>query len=123
MRAILSYKGVLFKKHLLEGVTKGALTQETADEKFAQWLETKQNKIEEKKNRVAGESVKDKEARLAEETKKKEAKAEAIRAKNTPPPVEEAPAASVDETPAPAATGYVAENNAAETPAEGEPQA
>jgi small subunit ribosomal protein S16 len=107
-RAILSYKGVLYKKHLQEGVTKNALTQEQADEKFQQWLDSKQNKIEEKKNRLAGASVKETEARLAEETKKKEAKAEAIRAKNTPPPVEEA---------APAV-----ENAAEETP-EGEPQA
>jgi small subunit ribosomal protein S16 len=113
-RAILSYKGVLYKKHLQEGVTKNALTQEQADEKFQQWLESKQNKIEEKKNRLAGASVKDSEARLAEETKKKEAKAEAIRVKNTPPPVEEVAAVPADEV-APAA----------ETPAEesGEPQA
>jgi len=93
MRAILSYKGVMYKKHLAEGVTKGALTQEKADEKFAQWLETKESKVEEKRNRLAGASVKEIEARLIEETKKKEAKAEAIRVKNTPPPVEEVPAA------------------------------
>jgi len=109
-RAILSYKGVLFKSHLQKGVLKGALSQEQADEKFQQWLESKENKIEEKKKRVAGESVKEMEARLVEESKKKEAKAEAIRAKNTPPPVEEAPAAA--EAPA-----------ESETPAEGEAQA
>ncbi|MBT4709055.1 MAG: 30S ribosomal protein S16, partial [Flavobacteriaceae bacterium] len=33
-RAILSYKGVLLKNHLLNGVKKGALTQEEAEEKF-----------------------------------------------------------------------------------------
>src|ERR1700741_780366 len=33
-RAILSYKGVMMKKHLLEGVKKGALTQEQAEAKF-----------------------------------------------------------------------------------------
>ena len=38
-RAILSYKGVLMKKHLLGGVSKGAFTQEVAEAKFAQWLE------------------------------------------------------------------------------------
>ena len=31
-RSILSYKGVLLSKHLQEGVRKGAITQETADE-------------------------------------------------------------------------------------------
>ena len=35
-RAILSYKGVLMKKHLLGGVSKGAFTQEVAEAKFAQ---------------------------------------------------------------------------------------
>ena len=105
-RAILSYKGVLFKSHLQKGVTKGALTQEKADEQFQQWLEAKDHKIAEKKNRVAGESVKVMEARLVEESKKKEARAEAIRAKNTPPPVEkvaepiEAPEAPASEAPA-----------------------
>ncbi len=108
-RAILSYKGVLYKKHLQEGIAKNALTQEQADEKFQQWLDAKQNKIEEKKNRLAGASVKDKEARLIEETKKKEAKAELIRVKNTPPPVEEAPA-------------VVAETPAEEAPNEGAPE-
>ena len=34
-RAILSYKGVLYKNHLLGGVKKGALTQEQADAKFS----------------------------------------------------------------------------------------
>ena len=72
MRAILSYKGVLYKKHLQEGITKGALNQEQADAKYQQWLESKQSKIEEKKTRVAGASVKEREARLIEETKKKE---------------------------------------------------
>jgi small subunit ribosomal protein S16 len=64
MRAILSYKGVLYKKHLQEGVTKNALTQEQAEEKYQQWTDSKQNKIDEKKNRLAGASAKDLEARL-----------------------------------------------------------
>jgi small subunit ribosomal protein S16 len=104
-RAILSYKGVLYKSHLQKGVTRGVLTQELADEKFNQWLETKEGKIEEKRKRVAGMTVKENEARLAEETKKKEAKSEAIRAKNTPPPVEESPAAAATEAPEAAAEG------------------
>ena len=40
------------------------------------------------------------EARLAEEAKKREAIAEKIRIKNTPPPVEEAPATAEGEAPA-----------------------
>jgi len=53
VRAILSYKGVLLKKHLLEGVKKGALTQEQAEEKFQNWLQEKESKIREKKERIA----------------------------------------------------------------------
>jgi len=34
---ILSYKGILFHKHLLRGVKKGVLTQEMADKKWEEW--------------------------------------------------------------------------------------
>ena len=34
VRKILSYKGVMMKKHLLEGVKKGALTAEQAEQKL-----------------------------------------------------------------------------------------
>ena len=44
-RAILSYKGILLKHHLLGGVRKGALTEEQAEEKFNAWLEEKENTI------------------------------------------------------------------------------
>ena len=45
-RAILSYKGVLLKKHLLGGVAKGALTEEQAEEKYKAWVEEKEAKIQ-----------------------------------------------------------------------------
>ncbi len=96
-RAILSYKGVLFRNHLQKGVTKGILTQEQADEKFSTWTEGKVGKIEEKKKHLASTDEKTAESRMADEKKRKEAKAEAIRIKNTPPPAEEsAPAASTE---------------------------
>src|SRR6056297_787647 len=41
-RAILSYKGVMLKNHLLGGLRKGALTEEQVEEKFNAWLEEKQ---------------------------------------------------------------------------------
>ncbi|MBK6444738.1 MAG: 30S ribosomal protein S16 [Bacteroidetes bacterium] len=97
-RAILSYKGVLLRSHLDKGITKGAITQEAADTKYQQWLETKNNKIEEKRTRLKNETVKERETRLADEGKKKEAKMESIRVKNTPPPVE-APSAPEGEAP------------------------
>jgi small subunit ribosomal protein S16 len=43
--AILRFKGVNYKKHLQVGVKKGALTQEQADAKLAQWIEAKELKI------------------------------------------------------------------------------
>jgi small subunit ribosomal protein S16 len=48
-RAILSYKGVMMKKHLLEGVRKGALTEEQAEEKYNKWLEEKEGRINAKR--------------------------------------------------------------------------
>ena len=44
-RAILSYKGVLYKNHLINGVKKGALTDEQVEERFAAWLKEKEDKI------------------------------------------------------------------------------
>ncbi len=45
VRAIFSYKGVLYKHHLLTGVKKGALTPEIAETKFQEWLAGKKEKI------------------------------------------------------------------------------
>ena len=47
-RAILSYKGVLYKKHLAGGVKKGAFSEEDAEKKFNAWLEEKEAKIQAK---------------------------------------------------------------------------
>lgn len=91
-KAILSYKGVLFKQHLQNGVVKGILTAEQAEEKFNTWLADKEHKIIEKRSRVITEKKKSVEEALTAETKKKEAHAEVVRKKNIPPPVEEAPA-------------------------------
>ena len=38
-RAILSYKGVMYKKHLLGGVAKGAFTETEAEARFNKWME------------------------------------------------------------------------------------
>ena len=44
-RAILSYKGVMMKKHLQVGVLKGALKQEDADKKLEAWLKKKKLRL------------------------------------------------------------------------------
>ncbi|MCB0558399.1 MAG: 30S ribosomal protein S16 [Lewinellaceae bacterium] len=45
VRAILSFKGVYYKKHLMRGVKKGAMTAEEAEKKFQDWVEAKEAKI------------------------------------------------------------------------------
>ena len=97
-RAILSYKGVLYKKHLLGGVQKGAFDEAAADAKFEAWLSEKEAKIQSKKDGLLQSKEAVKSAALAAEAKKKAERAAAIEAKNTPP-AEEAPEAE-EETPA-----------------------
>jgi len=83
-RAILSYKGVLYKNHLLKGVTKGALTLEQVETKFNAWLADKDSKINNKVDGLAKAQAADKAARLKAEEESNAAKAKAIEAKNTP---------------------------------------
>ena len=47
-KAILSYKGVLLKHHLLGGLRKGALTEEQVEEKFNAWMEEKSKSVADK---------------------------------------------------------------------------
>jgi small subunit ribosomal protein S16 len=83
-RAILSYKGVMYKKHLQGGVKKGALTEEQSDVKFQEWLDQKDGKITGKKDNLSSAKDEARKAALAAEAKKKEAKTASIVAKNTP---------------------------------------
>ncbi|RZJ75750.1 MAG: 30S ribosomal protein S16, partial [Flavobacterium sp.] len=114
-RAILSYKGVLYKKHLQGGVKKGALTEEQADAKFAQWLETKGGQIEGKKEGLSSTKETARKAALAAEAKKNADRAAAIAAKNAPV-AEEVVEEEVVAEEAPAAEAAT-EEVAAETPA------
>ncbi len=45
VNAILKYKGVLHRKHLLRGVAKNALTQEAADQKWSAWQDEHKNAV------------------------------------------------------------------------------
>jgi len=56
VRAILSYKGVLYKKHLLGGVAKGAFDEEEAEKRFQSWITEKEAKIQAKKDRLSSDS-------------------------------------------------------------------
>ncbi|HNW98279.1 MAG TPA: 30S ribosomal protein S16 [Bacteroidales bacterium] len=80
-KAILSYKGVMYKNHLLKGVAKGALTAEVAEAKFQKWIEEKQAKISSKINQKAQESKTELKKRLEAEAKIKEQRETELAAK------------------------------------------
>ncbi len=44
-RAILRFKGVMYRKHLMRGVKKGALTEDQAMAKYKEWIDDKDAKI------------------------------------------------------------------------------
>ena len=123
-RTILSDKGVLLKKHLIDGVSKGALTMEQVEEKFSAWVTEKEQAVANKKNKLADDKAKVKaEALKAEEAVNQariaaaeEAAAEAVAEEATEDAVEEAPAAEeTAETPEAPVTEETAE--APEAPA------
>ncbi len=122
-KRILSYKGVLLKKHLLEGVKKGAFDEAAAEAKFEAWMKEKEAKVQAKISKLAQEGNSAAKSRLEAEAKvradkeaeiaKKRAEAEAAKqAEEAEAAAEEAPA----ETEAETETAPVAEAEA-ETPA------
>ena len=124
-KAILSYKGILYAKHLQVGVLKGALTQEQADAKFEAWKAEKEVKIQTKASSIQQSKAKSKATRLEAESKVSAARAENIAAKNKA--ADDAIVASVveainetdeDEVEAPVAEVAVEEAPAAEVAAE-----
>lgn len=93
VRAMLSYRGVMLKKHLQVGVIKGAITQEQADAKFNEWLDAKNSKVQGKIDALSKAKDADKKARLEAEAKVSEARAAKIAEKNkVEEPAEEAEA-------------------------------
>ncbi|MBO3699459.1 30S ribosomal protein S16 [Roseivirga sp. E12] len=96
VRAMLSYRGVMFRKHLQVGVDKGAISQEDADKKLAAWVEDKESKISGKTDQLAKAKAEARKAKLEAEAKVSAARAEAIAAKNVV--VEEVAEEEVEET-------------------------
>jgi len=96
-RTILSEKGVLYKKHLLGGVKKGALTQEQADSKFNDWIKNKESKLTSVAVGMKSAAEKDAQKRMDAETKAKEKRAEAIAKKNAQQ-IKESAVETVEET-------------------------
>jgi small subunit ribosomal protein S16 len=102
VKAMLSYRGIMLKKHLQIGVIKGAITQESADSKLADWVKAKETKIQAKRDTLAQSKQAQAKARKDAETKVKEARAEAIRKKQQVAAEAQtaAPAAAESEAPA-----------------------
>ena len=73
-RAILSYKGAMMKKHLAEGVRKGALTEEQAEDKFNKWVEEKASAVTNKRDKLADAKAKAKAQALEAEKAVNEAR-------------------------------------------------
>ena len=99
-RAILSYKGVLYKKHLLEGVKKGAFDEAEAEKRFQSWMTEKEQKVQAKRDNIKSSKEKLEKNRLEEESKIKEARAEEIAKKRSELVEAEASAAEATEAPA-----------------------
>ncbi len=114
-RAILSYKGVMMKHHLMVGVRKGAMTEEQAEEKFKAWLEEKEQKIQAKK-----EGLTKAEAEARAKALEAEKEANAKRAAAALPEEEEVTEEAAEETADAATEEATAE---AEAPAEEAPTA
>jgi small subunit ribosomal protein S16 len=133
-RAILSYKGVLIKKHLLEGVKKGAFDEAEATKRFETWMKQNEEKIEAKKSGLEKSQDDEVDKRLTQEKKINEARAARLAKRQAelaakaeaeahpePAPAEQAPAENTAETPAaetPAAETTSTETASEEKPAE-----
>ncbi len=117
VKAMLSYRGVMFRKHLQIGVNKGAVTQEDADAKLKEWLEQKEAKVQGKIDSLSQQKAADRKARHEAESKVKEARAEAYRAKQAAELAAAQPEEVVEEAPAEAVVEEAPAEAATETPA------
>ncbi|MFT6333855.1 MAG: small subunit ribosomal protein S16 [Halioglobus sp.] len=135
VRAILRFKGVLYRKHLQRGVAKGAMTQEVADAKLVEWIEAKESKIAERveetrkemddfrklvsgvaKPREAEPATEDAAAAFREDTPVVEEAAPVV--EEAAPVVEEAAPVVEEAAPVAEKAAPVADTSADETPAE-----
>lgn len=126
-RAILSYKGVMMKKHLLEGVKKGAFDEAEAEVRFQKWLVEKEAKIQAKKDELANIKAMSSKERLEHEAKVNTERAEKLAKRDAALAAEAkaaaAPAVEAVAEEAPAEEVVAEEAPAAEDKAPEEPKA
>jgi len=118
-RTILSYKGIMMKKHLLEGVRKGAFSEEEAEKRFTAWMEGKNKQVADKSASVLKANEDAKKAAFDVEKAKNEARAADIAEKNTrvvEETTEEVVEETKEETPVAESTEEVVEETKEETP-------
>jgi small subunit ribosomal protein S16 len=120
-RSLLSSEGVLLKKHLLEGVKKGAFNAEEAERRFTAWKEERLRKLEEKKSQAQKSKEEEARKRFEAEAKVRELRAQEIAKKNAEKAKAEAAAAEstpVSEDAPSSGSEASAEESGAESPAE-----
>ena len=77
-RRILSYEGILLRKHLNGGVAKGAISQEVADQRWNAWKAERDAKVEAKKQNLKKSDNEARRESLNAEAKVNQERAEAI---------------------------------------------
>ena len=119
VRSLLSMKGVMLKYHLLQGVKKGAMTEEQAEVKFQNWMKEKEAKLAEISKTKEEKNRGEKKARLDAEKKVNEARAEELAKKRLAElEAKKAEEAAAEAAEAPAEEAAAEEAPAAEAPAE-----
>ena len=132
VRALMKYKGVVYNNHLLNGVKKGAFTEEEAQKRFEKWMAENNAKVQSKIDALASASDKEKAARLKAEQEVNAAREAAQKAAENAEAAaeaeatgeaaaeagEEAPAAEAATEEAPAEEAPASEAAAEEAPAE-----
>jgi len=120
VRQVLSYKGVLYKKHLMGGVKKGAFDEAEAEKRLESWIAEKEAKIQAKIDRLAGDAEAETKKQLEAETKIKEERAAAIAAREAELAAEAEAAVKAEEA---EAAAEEAEETLEEASEEGEEEA
>jgi small subunit ribosomal protein S16 len=57
VKAILRFKGVMFKKHLERGVKMGLFSEEVAETKYKEWVDAKEAKIEKRRQKALADKA------------------------------------------------------------------
>ena len=103
-RNLLSEHGAMLKNHLINGVNKGALTEDDVNAKFEAWLKDKESKNETIQKKIDSEAEKSRAAAIAAEkevsAKRKEAAAAAVAEAEAQEEEKEEEAAAAEEAPA-----------------------